>query len=179
MDFWGSPLIIADMPPRMPWPGLRGLFRAQALESVFTREDEPSIPQAGVDVLVVRIPRDVAKGFPAVRAARWKMREDRALCRVMTKTRVSVDRSGENRSHAQHQTILGAGFAGGRMTTTYACGMPMRMGRKQSVAATISGCSGGVRFVASGDRICQLCDRADATPNPRRASPSATRQRWP
>ena len=62
----------------MPWPGLRGLFRAQALESVFTREDEPSIPQAGVDVLVARIPRDVAKGFPTVRAPWWKMREDRA-----------------------------------------------------------------------------------------------------
>ena len=48
------------------------------MESVFTHEDEPSIPQAGVDVLVARIPRDVAKGFPTVRAPWWKMREDRA-----------------------------------------------------------------------------------------------------
>ena len=127
----------------MPWPGLRGLFRAQALESVFTREDEPSIPQAGVDVLVARIPRDVAKGFPTVRAPWWKMREDRAAMQGHDENQGSVDRSGENRSHAQHQTILVAGFAGSRMPMTYACGMPMRMGRKQRVAATFSGCSGG------------------------------------
>ena len=53
----------------------------QPLESVFTREDEPSIPQAGVDVFVVRVPGEVSQRFPAVRAAWRKMREDRAAMR--------------------------------------------------------------------------------------------------
>ena len=64
------------MPARMPWPGLRGLFRAQALEFVFTREDEPSIPQAGVDELVLCVASEVAEWFPTVRAPWRKMQED-------------------------------------------------------------------------------------------------------
>ena len=60
MDCGGSPLIIADMPPRMPCCGCRAqdyvaFFRAQALESVFTREDELSIPQSGVHVLSLSV----------------------------------------------------------------------------------------------------------------------------
>ena len=52
---------------------------------------------------------------------------------------ISVDRSGDKRSHAQPaQTILEAGSAGCRMTITYACGMPMRMNGKHKFAARSS-----------------------------------------
>jgi hypothetical protein len=211
LGWWGSLLIISDMTPRLSCSGLRGLVWPQALEAVFTSEDEPAITQAGVHVLVVRVPGEVSQRFPAMRAAWRKMREDGAVVqghddlgdtggrktrpqgwtgrptpsarteaaawnllaitplsrRTMREMRshgdgsVSVDRSGEKRSHAQPQTISGAESAA--VPHDHDTGM-----RDASAMSRNQGFTARVRrlFWRPSDlslaigRICQICDRA-------------------
>ena len=74
---------------------------------------------------------------------------------------MSVDRSGEKRSHAHFQTISGAGSAGCRMTMTKACGMPPRMGRNQGFTAKVRRLFWWPSDLSLAiGRICQICDRA-------------------